>query len=98
MRASYDRALAYMASASGRDDVDAGRLLMYLIGKSLMVDEASTGLQHAEAVLGKGCAGKAGPQLPGYRSDSSTVTANCGVSTPAPSQVLVLLCWVVCEL
>ena len=87
-----------MASASGRDDVDAGRLLMYLIGKSLMVDEASTGLQHAEAVLGKGCAGKAGPQLPGYRSDSSTVTANCGVSTPAPSQVLVLLCWVVCEL
>ena len=63
MRASYDRALAYMASVSGMRDVDAGRLLMYLIGKSLMVDEASTGLQHVEAVLGKGCAGKGGPQL-----------------------------------
>ena len=90
VRATYDRALAFMANVH-EPIMNAARMAFYYVAKSLMVDEASTGLQHVEAVLGKGCAGRGGPQLPGYRSDSSTVTgctANCGVSTPTPSQVL----------
>ena len=55
VRATYDRALAFMANVH-EPIMNAARMAFYYVAKSLMVDEASTGLRHVEACLGKGCA------------------------------------------
>ena len=36
--------------------ISVARCTLFHVGKCLMVDEASTGLRHVEACLGKGCA------------------------------------------
>ena len=59
VRATYDRALAFMANVH-EPIMNGARVLFYLIAKSLMVDEASTGLQYAEAVCGQNFAAVAG--------------------------------------
>ena len=59
VRATYDRALAFMANVH-EPIMNVARTLFYYIAKSLMVDEASTGLQYAEAVCGQNFAAFAG--------------------------------------
>ena len=59
VRATYDRALAFMANVH-EPIMNAARMVFYFIAKSLMVDEASTGLQYAEAVCGQNFAAVAG--------------------------------------
>ena len=59
VRATYDRALAFMANVH-EPIMNVARTLFYFIAKSLMVDEASTGLQYAEAVCGQNFAAVAG--------------------------------------
>ena len=56
VRATYDRALAFMHSCADEPMMNVARGMFYLVAKSLMVDEASTGVQHVEAVMLKGCA------------------------------------------
>ena len=55
----YDRARAFIAS-SDEPIMNAAHMCMFFIAKSLMVDEASTGLQYAEAVCGQNFAAVAG--------------------------------------
>ena len=59
VRATYDRALAFMANVH-EPIMNVARTLFYYVAKSLMVDEASTGLQYAEAVCGQNFAAVAG--------------------------------------
>ena len=59
VRATYDRALAFMANVH-EPIMNAARMAFYYVAKSLMVDEASTGLQYAEAVCGQNFAAVAG--------------------------------------
>ena len=51
----YDRARAFIAS-SDEPIMNAAHMCMFFIAKSLMVDEASTGLQHVQACLLPKCA------------------------------------------
>ena len=52
VRATYDRALSFIAGAH-EPAMHGLRTHLFAVGKSLMVDEASTSLQQVEAVLGK---------------------------------------------
>ena len=54
-RARLDRALTFIANVH-EPIMNTARVLFYFVGKSLMVDEASTSLQHVEAIYGEGCA------------------------------------------
>ena len=60
VRATYDRALAFMHSCADEPMMNVARGMFYLVAKSLMVDEASTGLQYWEAVCGQNFAAVAG--------------------------------------
>ena len=50
LRAMHDRALAFTGGVADHTVKNVAQLMLYFLGKSLMVDEASTGLQHAEGV------------------------------------------------
>ena len=60
LRAMHDRALALTGGVADHTVKNVAQLMLYFLGKSLMVDEASTGLQYAEAVCGQNFAAYAG--------------------------------------